>query len=312
MAPPERRAPRPFDHDSGRDSGGERLTQGHSTHQEDTELLLARDRTLNRGDSGNPDIEDIKAHSLVPTRQDPFQVMDSWDDEVIIHELKGQGPKGKLVYSFRQGNTTVVGLGKEGVDFCCQLLLSQGQVIRELDLSHVIIGEKEDREALFTSKAGRFAVGSRGEMALDTVIATKRQPLYNLEKSTGELVLNPHWFEQGSQKALRNARIRLLPIALREYVISLSNATGRTQSNTQQKLADPNREASTDEQRKLYASLLASHHVTADEREKALSWLAEKRHSKATLTKQIDALATLVQTRTEAERLVKLTHGLPE
>lgn len=324
MAPPERRAPRPFDHDSGREGGGERLLADFTDPEirrqiaENPDAAPELDKQwferaqIVRRDSGNPDIEDIKANSVdftggergryALTRQDPFQVMDSWDDEVIINELKGHGPKGKLVYSFRQQGKTIVGLGKEGVDFCCQLLLSQGQVIRELDLQYTIVGEKEEREAHFTSKAGRFAVGSRGEIALDTVIATKRQPLYITNRETGEVSLNPHWFEQGSQKALRNARIRLLPIALREYVISLSSSTGRVQSNQQQKPEDPTRQPATDAQRKLYAQMLSSHHFKPEEREKAISWLSEKRHSVATLSKSIEALEGLILTRTEEEK----------
>ncbi len=56
---------------------------------------------------------------------------------------------------------------------------SQGQVIREEDLQYEVIGEGEDREALFKVKAARFAVSPAGqEVRLDQVIGVKRQPLY--------------------------------------------------------------------------------------------------------------------------------------
>ena len=252
---------------------------------------------------GPPNLSSAHTQSTALTRQDPWQVMDAWDNEVIVRELRGETPRGKLVYQFRQQGKDVVGLGKEGVDFACQLLVHQGQVIRELDLSYIIRGEGTEQEAHFTAKAGRFAIGTQGELALETVIATKRQPLYNPVRSTGEMVLNPHWFEQGSQKALRNARMRLLPLELREFVMAQARDQGRVQQDSGQRKTDEQREPATDDQRRLYSQMLASHHVTNTEREKAIAWLAEKRHSKATLSKQIQALQTLIETRTEAERL---------
>jgi hypothetical protein len=57
--------------------------------------------------------------------------------------------------------------------------VSQGQVIREEDLQYEVIGEGDEREALFKVKAARFAVGPTGqEVRLDQVIGVKRQPLY--------------------------------------------------------------------------------------------------------------------------------------
>jgi hypothetical protein len=58
-------------------------------------------------------------------------------------------------------------------------LVSQGQVIREEDLQYEVIGEGEQREALFKVKAARFAVSPAGqEVRLDQVIGVKRQALY--------------------------------------------------------------------------------------------------------------------------------------
>jgi hypothetical protein len=52
-------------------------------------------------------------------------------------------------------------------------------VIREEDLAYEVIGEDEDREALFKVKAARFAVSPEGtEVRLDQVIGVKRQALY--------------------------------------------------------------------------------------------------------------------------------------
>jgi hypothetical protein len=58
-------------------------------------------------------------------------------------------------------------------------LVSQGQVIREEDLAYDVIGEGDDREALFKVKAARYAVSPAGaEVRLDQVIGVKRQPLF--------------------------------------------------------------------------------------------------------------------------------------
>jgi hypothetical protein len=110
---------------------------------------------------------------------DPFQIMDRLDEEALRKELEGIAST-DLVYVVREGNQEVAGLSKTGVDECCMALVSQGQVIREEDLQYELIGEAEDREALFKVKAARFTISPAGEeVRLDQVIGVKRQPLYN-------------------------------------------------------------------------------------------------------------------------------------
>ena len=109
---------------------------------------------------------------------DPFQLMDRMDEEALRRELDGVAST-DLVYVVKEGGQEVVGLSKTGVDECCMALVSQGQVIREENLQYELIGEDEDREALFKVKAARFAVSPAGqEVRLDQVIGVKRQPLY--------------------------------------------------------------------------------------------------------------------------------------
>src|SRR5918997_5874017 len=108
---------------------------------------------------------------------DPFQLMDRLDEEALRKELEGIAST-DLVYVVREGNQEVAGLSKSGVDECCMALVSQGQVIREEDLQYELIGEAEDREALFKVKAARFTISPAGEeVRLDQVIGVKRQPL---------------------------------------------------------------------------------------------------------------------------------------
>ena len=109
---------------------------------------------------------------------DPFQLMDRMDEEALRRELEGVAAS-DLVYVVKEGGQEVVGLSKTGVDECCMALVSQGQVIREENLQYELIGEGDDREALFKVKAARFAVSPEGqEVRLDQVIGVKRQPLY--------------------------------------------------------------------------------------------------------------------------------------
>jgi hypothetical protein len=109
---------------------------------------------------------------------DPFQLMDRMDEEALRKELEGVAST-DLVYVVREGGQEVIGLSKTGVDECCMALVSQGQVIREEDLQYEVIGEGEDREALFKVKAARFAISPSGQdVRLDQVIGVKRQSLY--------------------------------------------------------------------------------------------------------------------------------------
>lgn len=113
-----------------------------------------------------------------PAPWDPFQLMDRMDEEALRKELEGIAST-DLVYVVKEGGQEVVGLSKTGVDECCMALVAQGQVIREEDLQYEVIGEGEDREALFKVKAARFAVSPSGqEVRLDQVIGVKRQPFY--------------------------------------------------------------------------------------------------------------------------------------
>jgi hypothetical protein len=109
---------------------------------------------------------------------DPFQLMDRLDEEALRRELDGIAST-DLVYVVKDGGQEVTGLSKVGVDECCMMLVSQGQVIREEELDYQMLGESDDREALFKVKAARYAVSAQGqEVRMDQVIGVKRQPLY--------------------------------------------------------------------------------------------------------------------------------------
>jgi hypothetical protein len=109
---------------------------------------------------------------------DPFQLMDRMDEEALLKELEGVAST-DLVYVVKESGQEVIGLSKVGVDECCMALVSQGQVIREEDLQYEMIGEGEEREALFKVRAARFTISPEGrEVRLDQVIGVKRQAVY--------------------------------------------------------------------------------------------------------------------------------------
>ena len=119
-----------------------------------------------------------EAPAPAPQPWDPFQLMDRLDEDALRKELEGVAVT-DLVYVVKEGGQEIVGLSKTGVDERHAALVAQGQVIREEDLQYEVIGEGEEREALFKVKAARFAVSPAGqEVRLDQVIGVKRQALF--------------------------------------------------------------------------------------------------------------------------------------
>jgi hypothetical protein len=238
-----------------------------------------------------------EAVAALPAPWDPFQLMDRLDEEALRRELDGV-PSDDLVYVVKQGGREVVGLSKSGVDQCCMSLVAQGQVIREEDLQYEIIGEGDAREALFKVKAARYAVSPEGrEVRLDQVIGVKRQPLFHDPQK-----LNPHWYEAGAMKAARNARFRLLPGNVRAQVIASARGSGQARI-IEQRSAVPVETgarvgpyAPTEKQVAFYQRLAESPVFSAEERRRALEWLATKA-TRQTIKDQIDWLKRQVETR---------------
>jgi hypothetical protein len=227
--------------------------------------------------------------------------MDRLDEEALRRELDGVATT-DLVYVIKEGGQEIVGLSKTGVDECCMALVGQGQVIREEDLGYEILGEGEEREALFKVKAARFAVSPSGqEVRLDQVIGVKRQPLYHDTIRSGRR-LNPYWYEHGAMKAARNARFRLIPGNVRAQVIAAARESGRTRvvdAPLAQPAAGEHRigpYAPTEKQVAFYQRLADSPVFTEAERKRALEWLATKA-TRQTIKDQIDWLKREVETR---------------
>jgi len=160
----------------------------------------------------------------------PFVLFDRLDDDLIIKELEGRLP-GVLTYHFNQDGQELWGLSKSGVDECSNELAKKGEVIREIECNFV---DKED-EALFTVKAGRYAISKDGkEVLLDTKLGFKRQ-----SKKTKSGKDNPFWFEQGSIKACRNSASRLIPASIKAGVIEYAKAQGKVKEVKKEQFQEP-------------------------------------------------------------------------
>jgi hypothetical protein len=155
---------------------------------------------------------------------DPFAAMDRLDDEAILAEIEG-----KIVstwaYDFSQDGKEVNGLSKKGVDAACAEMAHRGEIIREEDLQFVQ-DPSSPEHFLFTCRASRFAVKPGEEVKLDSVFGVKRQGIKAFRKS-GTAGPDPFWFEKGSMKAARNARMRLLSEEVKSFIVAAAKKAGK-------------------------------------------------------------------------------------
>jgi hypothetical protein len=148
--------------------------------------------------------------------------MDRLDDDQIVAQLEGRLPE-VLTYHYKDGGQEIWGLSKVGVDEAKGELAKTGKIIREEDLTFTVDGN----DAMFVAKAGMYAIDREGnEHRLQTKIGQKRQSK-KIRKKDGRIVNNPHWFEQGGQKALRNAVRDLIPTSIKEAVIEYAKRQGK-------------------------------------------------------------------------------------
>jgi len=158
---------------------------------------------------------------------DPFRAMDMLDDQAIIAELEGRVID-QWVYHFPQEGREIWGLSKVGVDQACREMALQGEVVREEDVVYQV-DPTDNRFVLFKAYASRIAVNKDGsEVYLDRTVGTKKQCIFIETRQEGITTrTNSFWFEQGSMKALRNARIRLITEEVRVKIITVAKTTNK-------------------------------------------------------------------------------------
>ncbi len=156
--------------------------------------------------------------------QDIFAIFDQLDDAAIVNELEGRLVE-SAVYSFDQGGKQIWGLAKTGVDWCATELEKKGYIIRDEELTYTL-DPTDPTYMLFTAKVGKYFADTNKEVKVDTAIGTKRQ-WTKMKRQDGSVMADTFWFEKGSQKAIRNARMRLIPEETKSTIIALAKQGGR-------------------------------------------------------------------------------------
>lgn len=156
-----------------------------------------------------------------------FQAMDRLDDDQIVAEMKGE-ILSTYVYEFNEGGQTVRGLSKAGTDDAARYMaLKFGETIREIEIK---LESQDDDYAYFTAKAQRVMIRDNGTIVeLDSAIGQKRQAKFGYSRKTKERYPNGFWYEQGGQKAMRNAKQKLMPAPIKQALISAYIEQGKVQ-----------------------------------------------------------------------------------
>ena len=171
--------------------------------------------------------------ALATVDQDVFVAFDRLDDDQIIAEMKGAALQA-YVYEFEQNGQKVRGLSKAGTDDASRIMATKyGEALRE-EAVHL---EYQDEEAgYFIAKVVRVVVKNEGtEIMMDSAIGQKRQAKY-VDTQKGRKI-NNFWFEQGGQKALRNAKQKLIPETIKQAIIQGYIDQGKIKRVTRQEVA---------------------------------------------------------------------------
>lgn len=160
-----------------------------------------------------------EALATIQQDADIFRKFDEMDDKLILKEMENQVIE-EWVYHFRMKGKDIFGISKAGVDACQNELSKKGIALREISLDFRVDPTNE-RFVLFTAKVQKALVDKDGrEAEVDSMIGTKRQD--TMRKEYGNLVENPFWYEQGSIKALRNAKLRMIPEEIKTKIIEFA------------------------------------------------------------------------------------------
>ena len=158
--------------------------------------------------------------------QDIFERFEQLDDKVIIQLLEDQVAEA-WVYHFKQEGKDIWGIGKAGIDGCAKEMGTKGVALRE-DSIDFMVDPTHPEFVLFTAKVSKHVVAKGGaEAMVESAIGTKRQWIMLKRRSDGKLIQNKFWFEQGSIKALRNAKSRLIPDDIKTKIIAFAKSKGK-------------------------------------------------------------------------------------
>lgn len=155
----------------------------------------------------------------VATREEPktniYRVFDQLDEEQIVAEIEGRVTQA-WVYEVN-GET---GISKKGVDQCMLEMTKSGWLFDELDVN-VTPDPANDQYCLFSAKVKAYRYTKEGhKLEQGTQIGSKRQ--WRKMYAKGKVTDDPFWYEKGCAKAIRNAKMRFIPVEIEAAVIALS------------------------------------------------------------------------------------------
>jgi len=214
----------------------------------------------------NHEKDEAKTAIVVRDETDIFKQFDKLDDEVILAELKGRLTQ-SLVYHFapKEGSGKEQwGIGKNGVDACSVELSKRGYILRDVLPITRMIDPTDSEYILIDALVEKYLVTKDNtEVKADSAVGTKRQWL-KMKLHGGQIVPDPFWYEKGSQKALRNARLRLIPEDVKATIIAMAKEQNKITEVTEQESA-PQKPAQPPKQKlKITIKLSDDKYVTED------------------------------------------------
>ena len=173
--------------------------------------------------------EETKKDALVEKEeQDIFARFDELDEKIILAEMENRAT-GIMVYHFPMEGHDIWGISKSGVDACVERLGKQGIAIRETEVD-IRVDPTDPSYVLITAKVQKVLVDNEGrEAKVESFIGTKRQYTFIKSRKTGMLIQNKFWYEQGTMKALRNAKLRMIPEDIKVKVIEYAKTKKKVQ-----------------------------------------------------------------------------------
>lgn len=176
---------------------------------------------------------------LVPATGQALALIEEAEDADIIAAIGGKIVE-TWVYTFQQGGQTVVGISSKGVEAAARELAKEGEAIREIDC---VLTFEDESEARFLAKAGRYAVHADGrEILLDVAVRGKRVSKA-MRLQNGGTRQDDSWYEKGITKAVRNAKLALLPESVQSLIIAEAAKQGRSRNLGPRQQVQPPRQA---------------------------------------------------------------------
>lgn len=161
--------------------------------------------------------------ALVTTHSFALAVFDDAEDDEIVSALSGQITR-SWVYEFPMDGETKRGISAVGVEEASGEMAKHGEAIRVIDLK---IEYEDEEEARFLVQAGRYAISADGrEALLDVTIRGKRQSKKETRRNGG-VVVDKFWYEKGVTKAVRNAKLALLPEYAKTHILAEAVKAGK-------------------------------------------------------------------------------------